>query len=78
VLIAVAKDLKLKSTHDWGSRTRPPGINGLYDLFPSIAQKDYEAAIKKVENLLSWIKSLTLSSLEFVDLGFDALDKEMI
>tara|TARA_B110000285_G_C15118667_1_gene615703 strand:- start:397 stop:555 length:159 start_codon:yes stop_codon:yes gene_type:complete len=47
-------DFYAKSS-DQKNRGKTPGINGLYDLFPSIAQKDYEAAIKKVENLLSWI-----------------------
>jgi hypothetical protein len=47
-------------------------------LFPEIDRKEKEKAIKKIKAICQWIENLPLSKLPYVEMGFDALDVELI
>lgn len=53
-------------------------IHSLQDLYPEIPKKNKDEAIKKLKELLSWLESLPLSSLPYVEMGFDALDIDLV
>lgn len=61
-----------------GSNWRKQGLNGLMDMFPALATKNYAAAVEKMEELLKWLGSQQTSKLEFVEVGFDSLDPTII
>jgi hypothetical protein len=47
-------------------------VLGLKDVFPN---EDPEVQIEKIKAVTSWIESLPISSLPYVEMGFDALDE---
>jgi hypothetical protein len=49
-------------------------VNKLKDL----CGKEDLAAVSRVKEILSWIESLPISSLPYVEMGFDALDPMII
>lgn len=59
-------------------RQESRGLNGLHDLFPTLAKKDYQAAVAEIQNLQAWLQGLAMSRLEYVDMGFDSLKKATV
>jgi len=50
----------------------------LYDLYPDLQKQDKAAAIEDLRAMLAWIEQLPISKLPYVEMGFDALDTELI
>lgn len=53
-------------------------MHSLYDLYPDIQKKEKDVAIAKLKDMLRWIERLPISKLPYVEMGFDALDAELI
>jgi len=53
-------------------------MHTLYDLYPELEKADKAAAIASLRKMLSWIEHLPISKLPYVEMGFDALDTELI
>jgi len=47
-------------------------MNSIFDLYPNKREKAEN--IKKLKEILSWIESLPIAKLSYVEMGFDALD----
>lgn len=68
----------MKAGGNHGKGQHGQGLNGLYDLFPSLASKDYQAAIAELQKLQAWLQGLAMSRLEYVDMGFDTLKRSTV
>lgn len=53
-------------------------MHSLQDLYPEIPRKEKNKAIAKLKEMLSWLENLALSKLPYVEMGFDALDIELV
>lgn len=53
-------------------------MHSLYDLYPDLQKQDKAAAIADLRAMLAWIERLPISKLPYVEMGFDALDAELI
>jgi len=53
-------------------------MHSLQDLYPEIPRKEKDKAIAKLKEMLSWLEGLPLSKLPYVEMGFDALDIELV
>ena len=53
-------------------------MKSLFDLYPNLVKKDKETAIVNVRKITDWIEKLPLSNLPYVEMGFDALDCDLI
>jgi len=53
-------------------------MHSLYDLYPDIQKQDKAVAIAQLTTMLRWIEALPISKLPYVEMGFDALDAELI
>ena len=53
-------------------------MKSLYDLYPDLTKKEKETAIANLRQITSWIERLPLSNLPYVEMGFDALDCDLI
>jgi hypothetical protein len=54
--------------------SKGPAVNKLKDVYGA----EDPAAIQKIKEILSWIESLPISQLPYVEMGFDALDPKII
>lgn len=50
----------------------------MYDLYPDLQKQDKAAAIEDLRAMLAWIEQLPISKLPYVEMGFDALDTELV
>lgn len=53
-------------------------MKSLYDLYPDLNQKKKDTAIAQLRQITGWIEKLPLSNLPYVEMGFDALDCDLI
>lgn len=53
-------------------------MKSLHDLYPDVPKKEKETAIQNLRKITDWIESLPLSKLPYVEMGFDALDCDLI
>ena len=53
-------------------------MKSLYDLYPELTKKEKDKAIASVRSITGWIEQLPLSHLPYVEMGFDALDCDLI
>ena len=51
-----------------------PAVNKLKDVYGN----EDQAAVQKIKEILTWIESLPISQLPYVEMGFDSLDKKII
>lgn len=67
VLSAVYKTAKAKGA-----------MKSLFDVYPDLTKKEKEKAITNIRSIVTWIEGLPLSNLPYVEMGFDALDCDLI
>lgn len=53
-------------------------MNSLFDIYPECDKKDKQPWIDKLRETLTWIESLPLSKLPYVEMGFDSLESSLI
>jgi hypothetical protein len=53
-------------------------MNSLSDVYPTLAKSDKAEAITRIRAITSWIESLPISQLPYVEMGFDALDQVLV
>jgi len=53
-------------------------MHSLFDLYPDLTKKDKNEAIEKLQEILQWIENQPISKLPYVEMGFDALDVDLI
>lgn len=53
-------------------------MKSLYDVYPNLTKKEKATAIQKIRKITDWIEQLPLSNLPYVEMGFDALDCDLI
>ena len=53
-------------------------MHSLWDLYPDIPKNEKDKAISKLKEMLAWIEGLPLSKLPYVEMGFDALDTDLV
>ena len=55
-------------------------VHPLGDLYPSdrSSKKEDPEAVAFLKKILSWLEKLPISTLPFVEMGFDTLDKELL
>lgn len=53
-------------------------MHTLKDLYPDIGEIDKEEAISRLKGMLHWIENLPISKLPYVEMGFDALDTNLV
>ena len=53
-------------------------MKSLFDLYPDLVKKEKESAIVNLRQITDWIEKLPLSNLPYVEMGFDALDCDLI
>jgi hypothetical protein len=54
--------------------SKGPAVNKLKDVYGN----EDQAAIQKIREILTWIESLPISQLPYVEMGFDSLDPKII
>lgn len=59
------------------SRTNK-AMHSLQDLYPDIPRNKKTEAIELLKIQLEWIETLPISKLQYVEMGFDALERDMI
>ena len=67
VLTAIYKTMKQKTA-----------MHSLFDLYPDLSKKEKDKAIVNLRAVLGWIEALPLSNVPYVEMGFDALDCDLI
>ena len=67
VLTAIYKTMKQKTA-----------MHSLFDLYPDLSKKEKDKAIVNLRVVLGWIEGLPLSNVPYVEMGFDALDCDLI
>jgi hypothetical protein len=53
-------------------------MHTLQDLYPDIPKAEKAKAVTKLKEMLVWIESLPISKLPYVEMGFDALDINLV
>ena len=53
-------------------------MHSLHDVYPDLGRKEKDKAIANVKKITGWIESLPVSKLPYVEMGFDALDVDLI
>lgn len=53
-------------------------MHKLNDLYPGLPKDGEDGSIAKLKALLSWVEALPISKLPYVEMGFDALDSQLI
>jgi len=53
-------------------------MKSLYDVYPDLTKKEKQSAINNIRKITDWIEKLPLSNLPYVEMGFDALDCDLI
>jgi len=53
-------------------------MKSLFDLYPELTKKEKDKAISNLREITDWIEKLPLSNLPYVEMGFDALDTDLI
>lgn len=61
-----------------GKLKKDKAMHSLTDIFPDIPRSEKDLAIAKLKEILTWIEELPLSKLPYVEMGFDALDTQLI
>lgn len=54
------------------------GMNSLFDVYPKLSKGDKTEGITSIRAITQWIESLPISSLPYVEMGFDALDSTIV
>lgn len=53
-------------------------MHSLQELYPDIPKSEKDKAIVKLKLMLRWIENLPLSNFPYVEMGFDALDINLV
>lgn len=53
-------------------------LHTLADIYPDMGKDQKPEMIKKLKSMLGWIERLPLSKLPYVEMGFDALDINLV